>query len=530
MKKIFILLFIFLSQISIGQQDAWVYFADKPNATYFLNNPLEMLSQRAIDRRVTQNISIDIIDVPIDQNYLDQISAIVPVLATSKWLNAVHVRASESDINGLLSLSFVQSIDFADKTLNANGNRISSTYADKFAMAPQVSFPYGSSANQIEMLNGHILHEQNYTGAGKIIAVMDAGFPFVNTGAPFQRLRDNNLILGGYNFVDDNSNYYTSNNHGTLVLATMGGYLENNLVGTAPDAGYYLFITEDISNENPVEESYWVQAAEVADSLGVDVINTSLGYFSFDNPAYDYTYEDMDGVKTFMARGANIAFTRGMIVVASAGNSGSSSDPYISTPADAVNVLSIGAVNANGIKAEFSSIGPSSDGRIKPDVMAQGQQAVVAYNENTTFTANGTSFSGPIMAGMVAALWQAVPNKTNVEIVQLIKQSAHLFANPNNQYGYGIPNFNLALANALSIQDATLSAFAAYPNPMRSTISFNFKTTSSVVKLYNNIGQVVRQITVSRNQQINIDDLSAGLYFYEIADGNQNHKGKLIKL
>lgn len=520
---------LFVSQLTTAQQDAWVYFSDKPNADFYLNNPLKMLSQRALDRRSIQNISLDLLDVPIHQNYVDQVAMVVPVLAKSKWLNAVHVRGSQNAITALTSLIFVDHIEFADKSLNI-GNWISAkTEYSKSQNISQISFPYGDSANQIQMLNGHMLHQQNYTGSGKIIAIMDAGFPFVNTAPAFQRLRDNNLILGGYNFIAANNNIYTSNNHGTLVLSTMGGYIENGLVGTAPDAGYYLFITEDIENENPVEESFWVQAAEVADSLGVDVINTSLGYFDFDNPAYDHTYADLDGVTTFMSRGANIAFTRGMVVVASAGNDGATENPYNATPADAVNVLSVGAVDANGNYAAFSSIGPSYDGRIKPDVVAQGQQAVVAYNGNSVFTANGTSFSGPILAGMVATLWQAVPNKTNAEIVQLIKQSAHLYSNPNYQLGYGIPNFSVALANALSITDSVTSTFSAYPNPMHTSIAFNFNAVSGVVKLYNSFGQMVRLASISSYQEVRVDDLSSGLYFYEVTTSEKSYKGKLIK-
>lgn len=529
MKNI-VALFIFLvSHTLIAQQDAWIYFEDKPNAAYYLNNPLEMLSQQALNRRANHNIALDLFDVPIHQDYVNQILAQVPVLSTSKWLNAVHVRASESQINGLTSLPFVQSIEFADKSLNESASKNHQNNQIFPSNLPQIDFPYGTSANQITMLNGQVLHQQNFTGSGKIIAVMDAGFPFVNTAPPFQRLRDNNLILGGYNFVDGNDNYYTRNNHGSLVLSTMGGYLENNLVGTAPDASYYLFITEDIANENPLEESFWVEAAEVADSLGVDIINTSLGYVKFDNPAYDHTYADLDGNTTFISRGANIAFTRGMVVVVSAGNSGATSNPYISAPADAANVLSVGAVDSDGNYAVFSSIGPTADGRIKPDVVAQGQQAVLAFTENSTFTASGTSFSGPIIAGMVASLWHALPTKTNSEIVQLIKNSAHLFATPNMQYGYGIPNFSQALNVGLSTSEFTRQKMKVYPNPSQGLLAFSYSGNCTSVKLYNVMGSLMLHQVTCPDQNINIADLSSGIYFYEIVLENQVYKGKIIK-
>lgn len=520
----------FVSQFALAQQDAWVYFTDKPNSQFYFDNPLEMLSQRALDRRQNQNITLDMMDIPLHQPYLNQINTIVPVLAQSKWLNAVHVRGSENQINSLSTLTFVASIDFADNSLNLGGKPSNSLIPNDEANLVQVSFPYGNSANQIQMLNGHLLHQQNYTGTGKIIAVLDAGFPEVDVAQPFKRLRDNNQILGGYNFVAGNEDIYSSNNHGTLVLSTMGGYKANQLVGTAPDASYYLFITEDISTENPVEESYWVQAAEAADSLGADIINTSLGYFKFTNPAYDYTYQDLNGTTTFISRGANIAFTRGMVVVVSAGNSGATSDPYISAPADAANALSVGAVDADGVYTAFSSIGPTSDGRIKPDVVAQGVAAVVANTFGNVTTASGTSFSGPIIAGMVASLWQAVPNKTNIEIVQFIKQSAHLFQNPNMTVGYGIPDFNLALANALKTTDFKRASFVIYPNPMQKFVAIDFDSPSAEFILYNKLGQLLRKLSVTANQHLLVEDLPSGLYFYQISSELSIQKGKLLKL
>ena len=236
------------------------------------------------------------------------------------------------------------------------------------------------------MLNGQVLHQQNYTGSGKIIAVLDAGFPGVNTAQPFKNLIDNHQILGGYDFVNRNNNFYTGDDHGTMVLSTMGGYKENALVGTAPDASYYLFITEYDPTENPVEESYWVEAAEKADSLGVDIITTSLGYFGFDNANYSHTYSDMNGTTNFISRGAEIAFSKGIIVVASAGNEGNTAEPHIGAPADAVSVITVGSVTASKTKSPFSSIGPSYDYRIKPDVMAQGTAAVISDASGTIRT------------------------------------------------------------------------------------------------------------------------------------------------
>jgi len=298
MKKILPFLFVLLHTVTFSQEGAWVYFNDKPNAQTYLSNPLSMLSQRALDRRAAQNIAVDIQDVPIHQNYIDQITAVpgISVMAKSKWMNALHIRGTQSVINGLTTLSFVHHVDFANKTLNTNKN--TNTAASGLfnkTLDVQANFPYGASAAQIQMLNGHLLHQQDFTGTGKIIAVMDAGFPGVDTTDPFLRLRTNNQIKGGYNFVNRNANFYTGFQHGTQVLSNMAAYVDNQLVGTAPDASYYLFVTEDINSESPLEESLWVEAAETADSLGVDVINSSLGYNLFTNAAYNHTYQDMDG-------------------------------------------------------------------------------------------------------------------------------------------------------------------------------------------------------------------------------------------
>ena len=534
MKKITFLLFIFSSFLTSAQEDAWVYFTDKPDATYYLANPLEMLSQRALNRRTAQNIPLDNLDVPISVSYISSIAGAtgITVKAKSKWLNALHVRGSVSNIANLENLAFVDHVQFANPNLNTAGRMASENMISNVNknLETQINFNYGNSSNQIQMLNGHLLHQQDYTGNGKIIAVLDAGFPGVNTAQPFQRLLDNNKILGGYNFVNRNSNFYTGNNHGTLVLSTMGGYVPGQLVGTAPDASYYLFITEDVASENPVEESNWVEAAEMADSLGVDIINSSLGYFSFDNSNYSHTYQDMNGITTFISSGASIAFSRGMICVVSAGNSGASGNPHIGAPADAINVLTVGAVTASENYAAFSSIGPSFDGRIKPDVMAQGQGAVISDISGNIGTANGTSFSGPIMAGMVASFWQAFPNKTNAEIMQLVKQSAHLYTNPNPQFGYGIPDF----AFALNLNAASFSSekFVLYPNPANSKVNLLLPNDlkNATVLLYNNLGQQVLNAPVENsNSSFSVENLAPGIYFYKITSGNRSQAGKLVK-
>lgn len=534
MRKSFLFLVLLVSTISFAQEDAWVYFKDKPSASYYLNAPLEMLSQRALDRRTKQNIVLDDKDVPIEADYVNQITAVsgIVVKAKSKWLNALHVRGTAAIINSLKSMIFVERVDFANKTLNQTGKIVKEFKSKTVAKNKEtkVNYSYGSSANQIDMLNGTILHQQNFTGSGKIIAVLDGGFPGVNTVQPFERLRTNNQILGGYNFVGRDSNFYTGDTHGSYVLSAMGAYKENELVGTAPDASYYLFITEDSNGENPIEESLWVEAAEEADRLGVDIINTSLGYFDFDNAAYDHTYSQMNGSTTFISKGAEIAFSRGMIVVASAGNSGTTSNPYIAAPADALSVIAVGAVNATKVKANFSSIGPSFDNRVKPEVMAQGVASVLSDEKGAIVTANGTSFSSPIMAGMIACLWQALPDKTNRQIRDLVLQSSDKYTAPSGQYGYGIPNFGTA--KSLQVTTFDSKYFGIYTNPTSEFVSVSFPESfnTGTVVLYSILGQKVFEKKVDVSQDVfSLQSLSKGIYIYKMQSDVFSKTGKIIK-
>ncbi|HQZ24438.1 MAG TPA: S8 family serine peptidase [Flavobacterium sp.] len=546
MRKIYLFLLLVSSFVGFSQEDAWVYFKDKPNSATDLANPLTILSQRALDRRTAQGIALDDKDAPIYQPYIDEITAStgITVKAKSKWLNCLHIRGSVADINALKLLSSVLKVDFADKTLNSSPNKTAAKLKSKpvnKTMETAVTFNYGISSNQIQMLNGHLLHQLDYTGSGKIIAVMDSGFPGVDSAQPFQRLRDNNQILGGYDYINKSSNYYSGNNHGTYVLSSMGGYVDGQLVGTAPDAKYYLYITEDaISavpyNENPVEESNWVEAAEEADRVGVDIISTSLGYFGYDNPNYSHTYSDMTGNLAFASQGANIAFEKGIIVVASAGNEGQEAEPHVGIPAEAKNVIAVGAVQANETYALFSSIGPSYDYRVKPDVMAQGQTVVVSDPTGNIVTGNGTSFACPITSGMVACLWQALPGKNAQQIKQLIQQSSDNFAEPalksRPQYGYGIPDFNLALSSGLSVTAYSKTDFSVYPNLTSDSISVSLSNDSEMktIVIYTILGQKVLEKNIdNQSPTISLKSLNSGIYFYKIESNAFSKSGKIIK-
>jgi hypothetical protein len=538
MKKIIVFLFLVSSFVGFSQEDAWIYFKDKPGSQAYFDSPLTMLSQRALDRRANQGIALDSKDIPMYQPYIDQVIAStgITVKAKSKWFNCLHVNGSQANINALKLLSFVNNIDFANNSIIATkriaSKKVKAKPVNKTAET-LITFNYGNSANQIQMLNGHLLHESNYTGTGKIIAVMDGGFPGVNTAQPFARLRDNNKILGGYDYVKRNPNFYTGISHGTSVLSLMGGFTDNALVGTAPDASYYLFITEDGASESPLELSNWVEAAEEADYLGVDIITTSLGYTTFDDTDYNFTYNDMNGTTTFISKGLDIAFSRGMICVVSAGNDGNDAWHYISAPADAVNALTIGAVKADETYATFSSQGPTFDGRVKPDVTAQGQYPYVSdASGSINNNGSGTSYSGPIVAGMVACLWQALPSKTNQQIKQLITQSADRYAAPTVEFGYGIPDFSLALANGILEANASKNDFVVYPNPANDSISVTlsegFKTGNVI--LYTVLGQkVLEEKITTQSSVISMKSLIKGTYLYKIESNGFSKSGKIVK-
>ncbi|MEZ4803745.1 MAG: S8 family serine peptidase [Gelidibacter sp.] len=534
-KKLFLLILVFCQMSFYAQQDAWVYLTDKVNVAASLQNPITILTQNAIDRKNSQGIIIDERDVPVNEAYISQLKSQtgISVMAKSKWFNAVHVRGTEADINALTALPFVDDIDFADNSLDTSGR--SSQQTGKFQMEETLTdFNYGSTQNQVEMIDINALHTLDYTGEGIRIAVLDAGFPNVNTMGAFQRLRDNGDLLNGYDFVTRNPNVYayTGNTHGTKVLSTMAAYIQDQYVGTAPDASYYLFRTEDIDSENPVEESYWVEAAERADSLGVHVINSSLGYTTYDNPNYSYTNSDMNGSTAYISRGANIAAEKGILVVNSAGNSGNDSWQIVGAPGDAQGVFTIGGVDADGNYVNFSSLGSSVQPTQKPDVVARAGGAFVIDETNTIVSNNGTSFSSPIIAGAVACLMQALPNLNSDQIKQYIRQSASQYNSPDYFLGYGIPDFGMALDNALSIEEAQVENIYLYPNPVKDLLYLQLPSNMefSQVSIFDITGKQISSRTLNQSvKTLDVSSLHAGIYLLKFQTHNSVVNLKLIK-
>jgi hypothetical protein len=386
------------------------------------------------------------------------------------------------------------------------------------------------------------MHQQGFTGKGMLIAVLDAGFPAANTVSVFDSARAENRISTGFDFVDNNNQIFDDHPHGTYVLSCMASLVNGQIIGTAPHASYVLIRTEDAPTEHIIEEYNWVAGAEFADSVGADIINSSLGYTQFDDPSQNHTYQDMDGDHTIAAFGADIAASKGIFVNISAGNSGNSPWYYISTPADADSALAIGALDASGNVAGFSSRGPAPDGAVKPNVMAMGVGTTVVDPADIVTTGSGTSFAGPVNAGAVACLWQSYPQATNMQLKAAIEQSASIYNNPNGDYGYGIPNYCLAKSLLTGIDPRKLyeNEPLVYPNPFLNEINVNIysgDTQTINISIYDIAGKMIltQQHKLGLNSYNNLQlelpgNLSAGTYSVTVNSDKINFRKKLMKI
>lgn len=435
----------------------WVQFADKKGTPFSELQPENFLSARALERRARQGIAIEWTDLPVTPAYVQALrDQKAVVLYVSRWLNGAVVYAEPDTLKGVRTLPFVTGTRPIGYLSKPSGIKAGKTVArtDNY---PREANPYGKSFNQIAQLNGEALHQVGFDGERIVAAVFDGGFASVNTMPAFDSLFQSGRILGTHDFVEGDDYVYESSNHGTNVLSCMAANIPGVVVGTGPGASFYLFKTEDVGAELVQEEYNWLAAAEYADSLGVDVINSSLGYTTYDDSTMTYTYADLNGDKTVIARAADFAAQKGILVVNSAGNSGGDKWKYIGTPADADSILAVGAVDKNGEKAYFSSFGPTVDGRIKPNVSARGYGTVVADASGyTTGTANGTSFSSPVMAGMASALWDAFPERSAQDVIQALQASSNQATKPDEGLGYGIPDVTKAYHSLAGSNGGTL--------------------------------------------------------------------------
>ena len=508
---------------------------DKGNPPYTIDNPSAYLSEKALERRQRQGIAIDHTDLPIDQLYLETIKATgATIKATSKWIETVTVYLPDfSAVSALKNLDFVDTLYCVWKEylpqsdwLQARQNKYVKDELHHFPPKRRMNI-YGEGYEQVSMLGLDVVHDAGFRGKGMSIAVLDVGF--------LDSDRISALNFGQIKEVKNFTHTWedllrSSAMHGTAVLSCMLANQQGIMVGTAPEADYYLFKTEVEIEEFPVEEDYWVTAVEYADSIGIDVINTSLGYYEFDDPSMNHSYEQLDGYTILASRAASIAGDKGMLLFNAAGNEGYNTWGKITVPNDADNIISVGAVNSDGVIAAFSSRGPAADGRIKPDLCAMGELAVLIDAEGNVIRGSGTSYASPVLAGAGACLWQALPEKTNKEIIALMKNVGNRYTNPDFAYGYGIPDVGKAYTDNITdiswtFKSKALLVFDATTDHLFLTTAAHEKTD---LQIFNSQGQLLLQyadITTS----VDVSMLHHGIYIAYVRQGEKQAIQKFIK-
>jgi hypothetical protein len=539
MKKLRLLVVMILVSLGIRAQEIapgvyWVYFSDKEGNTYQIDQPAQFLSERSINRRAMQGLAVDRLDLPVSSAYLQEIEAMgVEIRHVSRWLNGIAmIHMDDTTFQQVLQKPFTDTVPwepvrddlyFPPKSGNPR-------FDPPLESAP--AFDYGVAREQVEMVRTDQLHEMGYTARGVWIGVLDAGFYNVDSLPSFIPLFDEERILETRNYVNETSIYRQNSSHGMSVLSIMAGEWDGFMVGTAPHASYLLCMTENSDQETRIEEISWIEAAEYADSLGVDVINTSLGYSDFDGVIYDYTYRDMDGRTTYISRAASLTASRGMILCNSAGNEGNDDWFYITAPADAIDILTVGAVDSTNVLASFSSRGPSFDARIKPDVTAMGRATGIQHRSGGLARGNGTSFSSPVMAGSVAALWQAFPELPARELIHRIRQSGHRSMNPDASYGFGTPNILHAYHTLTRVPERFKTGkMEVWPNPAMEQITIRIpESGEQQVRIYDLNGRVAFSLQMQLPGEMKLPPtLVSGIYIIEIRTSGNIYHSRLLK-
>jgi serine protease AprX len=516
-----------------------VFFTDKNNSEYSINNPSAFLSPKSIARRAKNGISINDSDLPVINQYvLDVENLGAAAFHRTKWMNAVLVEMLPDLIPIIEALPFVNAV-----LLVSEGTQLLDQELNRDPpLPPLINAPRNEEVTffQNDMVGIPYMHEQNLKGEGMIIGVFDAGFPNLSRIDAFSHLFENDQLMMTKDYTSNQVYVEDLAEHGLQVLSILAAN-RNDFKGIAPNADYLLFITEDtrLGTETPIEEYNWLFAAEAADSAGVDLISSSLGYNVFDAPFTDYTYEDMNGENTVISRAAGLAFDKGILVVTSAGNSGNNSWKYITAPADQPKVISVGSVNANLDKSGFSSFGPNSNGQIKPDVMAFGSSTATINREGNVELVSGTSVSGPIVSGLVIGLLQAMPTESHLEIANAIRASGDNSLNINNSYGYGIPNFKRALTILNQPTPVVEDNILVYPNPiMDNHVFIKFDDVNyglnNEIRLISIDGKGLIKMEVSPNEirnqiELNMAQYPSGIYLLIMVNSNGKFTRKLIK-
>ena len=466
---------------SNAQEHRFMVFFNDKNSSFSTDNPQEFLSQRAIDRRIKQGITITTEDLPVNKDYVSTLESMgVTVHYTTKWLNGALIQTDSSKLGDIGALSFVSSLEMVGPGPLVSASGPLDKQSDELKQGR-----LQSTEVQNRLLGVDQMQQEGITGEGLQIAVFDGGFDGVDQIAAFEHLFQNNQLVSAFDFVGNSENPYRYDDHGTKVLSVIAANSPGTFQGSAYDASFVLFVTEDVSGEYRVEEYNWLFAAEMADSIGVDVINTSLGYSEFDDPSMTYSTGDLDGMTAAISKAASIAASKGMVLTVSAGNEGNSSWGTVTAPADVEDILVVGAITEDSIKASFSSTGPTADGRIKPDVVALGvRTAVINRNGNTVFN-NGTSFSAPQIAGLAAGVWQANPDYNYLEVIQAIREAGHMALSANNQTGHGIPHYAATKELVLATPEPEKQSFLKlYPNPVGSRLYVFTEIPLSTITLF----------------------------------------------
>ena len=532
-KSSFIFIFLLVSLNTLAQVNRYVVFlSDKTNTPYTLENPGMFLSARAIERRADQGIEIVTNDLPVDPGYVQGVSGTgAEVLYASKWLNALVIQSDPALLPAIEGLAYVTGTALiAPGEKPANGSR----KTGKSRLQRTASAVNTRQLNQLGLNN---LHAEGYRGTGIRIAFFDSGFRGVDTADPFAHIFDTDRMIYTYNVVEGHEEVYILDDHGTETFSTVSAFSADVYVGAAYEAEFMLFLTEDIGSEYRIEEYNWLIAAEKADSAGVDIISSSLGYNTFDDVTMNYSLPEMDGNTAVVTRAADLASQKGILVVTSAGNEANDLDwGIITAPADADSVVSVGMVDINGNLGSNSSRGPTADGRVKPEVVAMGVRTSIVEDDGSTGTATGTSFSAPLVAGFAACLWQSRPGFTNMQLRDTILNLGDRADTPGNQFGYGIPQYGTIITNIEDLNDT--DDVRLYPNPLQGNIliitSDGKDLSRASIRIADAKGSLVSKRKygyVRSNDQIEIDTrgLGRGTYLLALEFESFSRRFKIIK-
>ena len=494
------------------EQHYRIWFTDKGESACSLDRPEQFLSSRALEHRQKYGIAIDSTDLPVSPSRLKRLSEEgARILATSKWLNTATVALTDtSRLSAIEHLPFVARFDRLGSPVQPAGSLVSPR---KKSVETDPLSIYGDAAQQIALHNGNRLHQAGFCGEGMTIAVIDGGFLNADRNPRF----DPDRIVGVHDFIDETIDFRNGDSHGSSVLSTLLVNDSNQFIGTAPQAAYWLLRSEDTATEYPAEEDYWAAALEYADSLGVDVVTSSLGYSRFDDSRYDHTWDDLDGHTTFISQAAARGVEKGLLIVVSAGNERINDWEKITVPADVAGVLTVGAVGTDGRPANFSGAGPTADGRVKPDVVAIGAAAATINPDGQLQLKNGTSFSAPIVAGLTACLWQALPQLSAREIISLIRQNSSQYLTPDSLLGYGIPDFYAAYRQGAAIEtarttDAPLQLAYREGSPVISVTALPAGEEYIDLRIYHAGGSLVQTHRLCEGDALDLTGLKPGIY------------------